>query len=94
MVFTAPSQAKRKEGNWQLQEAKAMFSEVIKLSLLAPQTITVHGKPTAVILSFDEYNKLISPKQTIFEFFQNSPLRGIELELPPREIEEARELFL
>jgi len=71
-----------------------MFSEVIKTSLLTPQTITVHGKPTAVILSFEEYKKLITPKQSIFEFFQNSPLYGVELELPPREVEEPRELFL
>jgi len=79
---------------WQLQEAKAMFSEVIKASALKPQIITVHGKETAVILSYEEYKKLSSPRQTLYEFFQNSPFRDVELELPKRLPEETREVTL
>jgi len=84
---------KRKE-EWQLQEAKAMFSEVIKAAALKPQVITVRGIETAVILSITEYKRLAGPRQTLFEFIQNSPLRGLELELPPRQPEEMREAFL
>jgi len=84
---------KRKK-NWQLQEAKAMFSEVIKAAAIKPQIITVRGKETAVILSFTTYKKLVSPRQTLFEFIQNSPLRDIELELPQRQPENMREVFL
>ncbi|MCL2265125.1 MAG: type II toxin-antitoxin system prevent-host-death family antitoxin [Treponema sp.] len=79
---------------WQLQEAKAMFSEVVKSAVFQPQFITVRGKKTAVVLSFDEYRKLSSPKTNLFEFIQNSPLRNIELELPVREIEIPREVNL
>jgi prevent-host-death family protein len=79
---------------WQLQEAKAMFSEVIKEADLRPQIITVRGKETAVILSYEEYKKLSSPRQKIFEFIQNSPLRDTELELPPRRSEKMREVLL
>jgi len=79
---------------WQLQEAKAMFSEVIKASVLKPQIITVHGRETAVILSYEEYKKLSSPRQNLYEFFQNSPFRDIELELPERLPEETREAAL
>jgi prevent-host-death family protein len=79
---------------WQLQEAKAMFSEVIKAAVLKPQIITVRGKETAVILSHEEYKKLTCPRQTLFEFIQNSPLRDLELELPVRESEKMREVFL
>jgi prevent-host-death family protein len=79
---------------WQLQEAKAMFSEVIKEAELKPQIITVRGKETAVILSYEEYKKLSSPKKTLFEFIQNSPLRDTELELPRRRSEKMREVFL
>ena len=37
---------------WQLQEAKARFSELVKnASTLGPQEITVHGEPAAVVMS-------------------------------------------
>ncbi|GBU27258.1 hypothetical protein R84B8_00787 [Treponema sp. R8-4-B8] len=84
----------KEKAKWQLQEAKAMFSEVVKEAEFLPQIITVRGKETAVILSYEEYKKLSSPRQTLFEFIQNSPLRDIELELPPRLVEKTREVIL
>jgi len=83
-----------KIAQWQLQEAKAMFSEVVKASALKPQIISVRGKDTAVIISFSEYQKLVRPRQTFFEFIQSSPLRDFELELPPRLPEEMRAINL
>ena len=85
---------KRNEEGWQVQEAKAMLSEVIKASAGKPQIITVRGKETAVILSFAEYQKLVRPRQTLFEFIQSSPLRDLELELPERLPEKMREIRL
>ena len=79
---------------WQVQEAKAMFSEVIRAASENPQIITVHGKETSVILSIDEFKKLTAPRQTIFEFFQNSPLGNLKLELPERQPEKTREIQL
>jgi prevent-host-death family protein len=79
---------------WQLQEAKAMFSEVIKAAAFKPQTITVHGKETAVILSFEEYKRLAGPRQTLYEFVQSSPLRNTNLALPKRLPEKTREIRL
>jgi prevent-host-death family protein len=84
----------KKKEEWQLQEAKAMFSEVIKAATVKPQIITVRGKETAVILSIGEYKKLARPRQTLFEFIKNSPLYGLELELPSRQPEEMREVLL
>ena len=81
-----------KNSDWQLQEAKAMFSEVIKEASGKPQIITVRGKETAVILSYVEYQKLARPKQSLFEFIQNSPLLDLELELPERKFEKMREV--
>ena len=75
---------------WQLQEAKAMLSEVIKAAMIKPQTITIHGKETAMILSVEEYKKLTSPKQSLYELIQSSPLRDTELELPQRSPEKMR----
>ena len=84
----------RKKNDWQLQEAKAMFSEVVKAAAVRPQTITIRGKETAVILSIEEYKRLTRPRQTLYEFIQNSPLRGLELELPQRLPEKMREINL
>ena len=84
----------KRKAQWQLQEAKAMFSEVIQSAALRPQIITVRGKKTAVILSFEEFQKLSGPRQNLFEFFQNSPFRDTQLELPIRFPEKMREVNL
>ncbi len=45
---------------WQVQEAKNKFSEVIRDAQSGePQFITKHGEKTAVVLSADEYDRLI-----------------------------------
>jgi antitoxin Phd len=85
---------KRGKSNWQLQEAKAMFSEVVKASQANPQIITVHGKETAVILSIKEYKRIACPNLSLYEFIQNSPLRDLSLELPRRLPEKYREVNL
>ena len=44
---------------WQLQEAKSNFSALIKRAASGDaQTVTVHGKPTAVVVSAEEYARL------------------------------------
>ncbi|MDJ0636043.1 MAG: type II toxin-antitoxin system Phd/YefM family antitoxin [Xenococcaceae cyanobacterium MO_188.B29] len=53
---------------WQLQEAKNKFSQVIKQAQQGnPQYITVHGKPTAVIVSIEDYQKLNQPQTSLSE---------------------------
>jgi len=67
---------------WQLQEAKAKLSEVVKAAYHAgPQSISVHGKQIVVLLSKETYDELTKPKQTFVEFMQNSPLKGMELNI-------------
>jgi prevent-host-death family protein len=83
-----------KNSVWQMQEAKAMFCELVKESANTPQIITVRGRETAVILSIDEYRRLTEPRQNFVDFIRNSPLYGIELELPERVPEAAREIYL
>ena len=80
--------------SWQLQEAKAKFSDVVKATASKPQIITVHGKETAVVISYDEYMNITTPKQSLFDFFQNSPFYGVELELMPRYPDPMREVDL
>jgi antitoxin Phd len=67
---------------WQLQEAKARLSEVIKKAAKeGPQSITVHGESTAVIISQEEYERLKHPRGSFAEFMRQSPLYGLELGL-------------
>uniref|UniRef100_A0A831UEB2 Antitoxin n=1 Tax=Geobacter metallireducens TaxID=28232 RepID=A0A831UEB2_GEOME len=67
---------------WQLQEAKNRLSQVVDRALHeGPQTITLRGKPAAVVVSFDEFRKLTMPQTGLSEFFRQSPLHGVELDL-------------
>jgi len=67
---------------WQLQEAKARLSEVIKKAKEeGPQSITVHGAPTAVVISSKEYERLKHPQESFVEFMRHSPLYGLDLDL-------------
>lgn len=78
--------------HWQIQEAKAKFSELIKTSCSkGPQFITHRGNDVAVIISIDEYLELSKPKINLYDFIQQSPLRDSNLNTtrdksPPRDI--------
>jgi len=44
---------------WKLQDAKARFSELVRLASEAgPQYVTVNGKEKAVVLSTEDYRRL------------------------------------
>ena len=79
---------------WQLQEAKAMFSKVVRSAGEEPQIITVHGKESAVVLSMDDYRKLSAPKESLVSFMENSPWASVKTELPIRQKEKMRSLEL
>jgi prevent-host-death family protein len=54
---------------------------VVDRAQAGPQTITRNGKPTAVIVSADEWARKTERKGTLAEFLFASPLRGVDLEL-------------
>lgn len=65
--------------NWQVQEAKARFSEVLKeAERSGPQQITSHGRAVAVLLSRREYDRLTGTGESLLTFMQRSPLLGLE----------------
>ncbi|HUW65611.1 MAG TPA: type II toxin-antitoxin system Phd/YefM family antitoxin [Spirochaetia bacterium] len=78
---------------WQLQEAKNRFSQLVNQAAQdGPQIITVRGKPAAILLSFEEYQHLTKPRIKLTEFFKESPLCDVELDMErsaelPREVE-------
>ena len=60
---------------WQLQEAKNKFSQLVeKAQHEGPQFVTKHGKESVVVLSVEEYKKIVKPKSNLFQFIQTSPL--------------------
>lgn len=70
---------------WQLQDAKAQFSEVIRRARTnGPQVVTKQGKAEVVVLQIEQYKKLTErarqPKSLV-EFFAESPLAGAGLNL-------------
>jgi antitoxin Phd len=78
--------------HWQLQDAKNRFSEVVDKALRdGPQLVTRRGKKAVVVMSVEQYQRLVRPKGNIIEFFRKSPLRGEDLDLlrkkdHPREV--------
>ena len=79
---------------WQLQEAKNRLSQVVnQASHNGPQIITVHGKPAAIVLSIEEYQRLTSNQSKLTEFFAESPLFDVELDLE-RDADLGREVEL
>jgi prevent-host-death family protein len=80
--------------HWQLQDAKNRFSEIVKKALReGPQVVTRRGKKTVVIMSIEQYQSLVRPKINIVDFFQESPLRGEDLDLMRRK-DRAREVVI
>jgi antitoxin Phd len=67
---------------WQLQDAKNRFSELVRRATdEGPQFVSKHGKTSVVVVSVEEYNTINSEKGSLVEFFQNSPLSTVKLDL-------------
>lgn len=66
---------------WQLQTAKAQFSEVFRRARTeGPQHVTKAGKEEVVILSKEEFEMLLARQaNNIVDFFRSSPLMGLDL---------------
>jgi prevent-host-death family protein len=76
-------------GFWTVATAKAHLSALIDRARDAgPQTITRHGRPMAVVVSADEWERKTRRVGTLAEFFAASPLR----EAPDLVLERSPEL--
>jgi antitoxin Phd len=70
---------------WQLQTAKARFSELFRLARTeGPQLITRQGKEGVVMMPVEQFEHLTGkagqPKSLV-QFFRESPLAGVKLDL-------------
>jgi antitoxin Phd len=82
---TSPSSPNTAGDSWQIQSAKARFSEVFQRARTeGPQRVTRQGKEAVVMVAEEQYHRLVSksrqPKD-IVDFFQQSPLVGLDLDL-------------
>ena len=67
---------------WPLEDQQDQLTQIVDAARRAgPQVITADGEETAVVLSIEEYRKLAAPQDTLVEFFQRSPLRGVDLNI-------------
>jgi antitoxin Phd len=91
----ASGRAKQREPNtkqqppsakpWQLQAAKAQFSEVFRRAReRGPQVVTRQGKEAVVILTLEEFERLTKrarQPESLSRFFADSPLAKVAIDL-------------
>ena len=69
---------------WQLQAAKARFSEVFRLARTeGPQLITRQGRDGVVMMPVEQFDRLVNRARqpnSLVQFFRESPLVGLELD--------------
>jgi prevent-host-death family protein len=85
--LTTPANAAQPPlGRWRLQDAKARFSELVRLANRdGPQHVTLHGRDAVVVVDADEFRRLKGARtgQLLVDALQASPHRKMEIE-PPR----------
>jgi antitoxin Phd len=71
--------------SWQLQDAKAQFSELFRRAQAeGPQYVTRQGKDAVVVLTAEEFERLTTrarQPQNLVQFFAESPLAGLDINL-------------
>jgi prevent-host-death family protein len=82
---TTTAKARKPDNEWQLQTAKARFSELFRRARTeGPQRVTRLGKEAVVVIPAEQYETLMRPKpkqESFHEFLRRSPLVGVKLDL-------------
>lgn len=78
--------------NWQVQEAKQRFSELVERAVSdGPQIVTKHGRPAVAVVEIGEYRRLSGTTMNFKEFLMSAPdFSMLDLERSkelPREID-------
>jgi antitoxin Phd len=76
---------------WQLQEAKARFSELVQKAIEdGPQTVTRRGQPVVVVLSAEQFELMKKRQIDLKDLLRSAPWHELEIERDksyPREID-------
>jgi len=79
----ASATAQPPRSRWRLQDAKARFSELVRMARSdGPQHVTLHGRDAVVVVDADDFNRLEGARtgELLIEAMQASPHREIEIE--------------
>jgi antitoxin Phd len=71
----------RRSATWKLEDAKARFSEVVRLACeRGPQRVTVRGRDAVVVVSANDYARLApaAAKTTLSALFGEGPFARLE----------------
>lgn len=80
--MTKVKKKRRRHRVWQLQEAKAQFSELInEVEKDGYHTITRNGHVVAMVVSKSEFEKMEMSENTLLDFFRGAPLSEFDLDL-------------
>jgi antitoxin Phd len=78
-----PRQAGIPRPTWKLEDAKARFSEVVRLARSeGPQRVTVRGKDAVVVVAAETLEKLLpphAPRENLVAFLQGLDLAELDL---------------
>lgn len=74
------------------REANQDFSRAERASKAGPVIITERGKPTLVLLSYDDYRRLTGAEPNILDLLAMPSSDAVELDLPKRSVEPFREI--
>ncbi|MBW2594848.1 MAG: type II toxin-antitoxin system Phd/YefM family antitoxin [Deltaproteobacteria bacterium] len=70
------------KATWKLQDAKAKFSKVVDDALkTGPQHVTRRGTEAVVVVSVNDYEKLLSTKLSFKDFLLGCPKMDNDFEL-------------
>ena len=81
-------------GRWKLEDAKARFSEMVRLAREnGPQRVTVRGQDAVIVMSVEEFERLVpkKPRAPFVEFMESLHLGGLDL---GREADRGRDVEL
>lgn len=68
--------------SWSLQDAKAKFSEFVRLvKSKGPHIVTLRGKPEVIVMTVKDYEALNAQKPSLLSLMKSSPLSGMDLDV-------------
>jgi prevent-host-death family protein len=76
------------------REANQDFSRAKRAAKTGPVIITERGRPANVLLSYEEYRRLVGKPSSILEQLAEPNSEDIEFDLPERAVEPFRDIDL
>ena len=76
------------------RQANQDFSSAKRAAKTGPVIITERGRPANVLLSYEEYRRLVGKPSSILERLAEPRSEDIELDLPKRTVEPFRDIDL